>query len=178
MFINLSERNNAPLFRPLLQYFSFLLGMNHFSKTFRNVFTLVSVFTLGITSVMDLNATHMTNPLWTPHARFHWACQYFGTLAMSLVSLYCLWGKYPDKGSLISKYFIGLSPLYFWGMFIPALLMPGTSTAPDGIVLPPNFPKIFTIIHPNFIIACVISAISVFFTIREVRNKEVNQNKG
>lgn len=142
--------------------------MKYFSKRFQYTFTVISIFTIIITSVMDLNDTHMTNPLWTPHARFHWACQYFATIVVSLVSLYCLYGKYKDKGSVFSKLFIGFSPLYFWGMFIPALFMPDTNTAPDGIILPPNFPKIFTILHPNFIVACIISVISIFLTSKEL----------
>ncbi|MGO3107420.1 MAG: hypothetical protein ACTJHT_10180 [Sphingobacterium sp.] len=142
--------------------------MKDFSKRFQYTFTVISIFTIIITSVMDLNETHMTNQLWTPHARFHWACQYFASIVVSVVSLYCLYGKYKDKGSVFSKLFIGLSPLYFWGMFIPALLMPDTSTAPDGIILPPNFPKIFTIIHPNFIIACILSVISIIITSKEL----------
>lgn len=143
--------------------------MTYFSKKFQYTFTVISIFTIIITSVMDLNDTHMTNPLWAPHARFHWACQYFATIAMSMLSLYCLYGKYRDKGSAFSKLFIGLSPLYFWGMFIPALLMPGTGTAPDGIILSPNFPEIFTIIHPNFIIACIITVSSVIITSKELK---------
>lgn len=45
--------------------------------------TVLSVFTIFITSVMDLNETHMTNPLWPPHARFRWAVQYFSTLTVA-----------------------------------------------------------------------------------------------
>jgi len=52
----------------------------------------------------------------------------------------------------LSVLLIGGSPLLFWGMFIPALLMPGTSTAPDGISIPGNFPAFFTTYHPNFLI--------------------------
>ena len=46
--------------------------------------TVLSVFTMLITSVMDLNETHMTNPLWPPHARFRWAVQYFSTLLICI----------------------------------------------------------------------------------------------
>ncbi|MDN3707475.1 hypothetical protein QW060_10065 [Myroides ceti] len=152
-------------------YIKKIIKMKNFSPRFKYTFTFISVFTIIITSVMDLNDSHMTNPLWTPHARFHWACQYFATIVMSVLSLYCLYGKYKDKGSVFSKLFIGLSPLCFWGMFIPALLMPGTSTAPDGITLPPDFPEIFTIIHPNFIIACIISVISIALTLKEPKRK-------
>ncbi len=145
--------------------------MEAFSKNFKMTLTILSVFTIFITSVMDLNATHMTNPLWTPHARFHWAAQYFSTLAICIFILIGIWGNYKDKGSRLSILVLGLGLLSFWGMFIPALLMPGTSTAPDGIVVPDNFPKIFTKIHPNFIISCVISLVAIAVTLREIKRK-------
>jgi len=145
--------------------------MSYFTKRFSYTFTAISVFTILITSIMDLNSTHMTNPLWTPHARFHWACLYFATIAMSLIALYCIYGTYKDKGTRLSKLCIGLSPIFFWGMFIPAALMPGASTAPDGISIPSNFPELFTIVHPNFIIGCLISVISVFVMLKELKIK-------
>lgn len=143
--------------------------MEAFSKKFKIILTILSVFTIFITSVMDLNDTHMTNPLWTPHARFHWAAQYFSTLAICILVLVGVWGNYAEKGSRLSILVLGLSLLSFWGMFVPALLMPGTSTAPDGMVVSENFPKIFTKIHPNFIISVVISCICFWITIKELQ---------
>ncbi|SHI30018.1 hypothetical protein SAMN05443429_10186 [Cruoricaptor ignavus] len=136
--------------------------MQPFSKNFKFTMTVLSVFTMLITSVMDLNETHMTNPLWPPHARFHWAAQYFSTLVISILIVVGIWSNYREKGTKLSVLIIGLSLLGFWGMFIPALLMPGTSTAPDGFIVPENFPKIFTIIHPNFIISVIITFICIF----------------
>ncbi len=143
--------------------------MKNFTTRFKITFTIIPLFTIIITSVMDLNNSHMTNPLWPPHAKFHWAAQYFATISISFISLCCLYSKYEEKGSRFSKLFIGLSPLYFWGMFIPAILMPGTSTAPDGIIIPSNFPKLLTIVHPNFILAGVITITSIIFTLKELK---------
>src|SRR3546814_11281905 len=87
--------------------------MNYFSKRFKYTFTIIAIFTMVISSVMDLNDTHMTNPLWAPHARFHWACLYFATIAMSTGALFGIYGTYPDKGTILSKLCIGLNPLFF-----------------------------------------------------------------
>jgi hypothetical protein len=54
---------------------------------------LLSLMTIGygyITILADFNATHATNPKWTPHARFHLVWQIasyagFGTLALALI---------------------------------------------------------------------------------------------
>lgn len=145
-----------------------------FSKPFLYGISVIAVFTLFITTFMDVNSSHMTNPLWPPHARFHWAAQYFGTLTASCVSLFMLWGRYREKGGRLSVLVAGLSPLFFWGMFVPALLMPGTSTMPDGFVVPEGFPKLFTVLHPNFLISCVINIVSVWLTAREWRRSSLS----
>ena len=131
--------------------------------------TCIAVFTMIIMSVMDLNDTHATNPLWPAHARFHWAVQYFSAMLVCVLALSLIWFNYKEKASRLSILFIGLSPLFFWGMFFPALLMPGTGTWPDGVVPPTGFPEIFKKIHPNLIMACVLSVVSVILTIREYK---------
>ncbi len=148
--------------------------MKKFSKAFSITMTCISIFTMVIMSVMDLNETHMTNPLWSPHARFHWAVQYFSAMLVCTLALIAIWSSYRDKGSVLSVLFIGLSPLFFWGMFFPALFMPGTGTWPDGVVPPQGFPEILKTIHPNFIMACILTLSSVMLTIREykLRRKE------
>ena len=40
----------------------------------------------------DFNATHATNPLWTPHARFHMVWQVLSQAGVSILILYLLWG--------------------------------------------------------------------------------------
>ncbi len=39
----------------------------------------------------DFNATHATNPLWTPHARFHVVWQVLSNSSISLVALWLIW---------------------------------------------------------------------------------------
>ena len=40
----------------------------------------------------DFNATHATNPLWTPHARFHVVWQVLCQAGVSMFILYIVWG--------------------------------------------------------------------------------------
>ncbi len=133
--------------------------------------TITAVFTIAVPSVMDLNATHMTDPLWPPHARFHWAIQYLSAMLANTLALYLLWGNYREKDSSLALLFSGLAPMLFWTMFFPALLMPGTGTWPDGVTPPPGFPQVFTSVHPNFIMALMITALSVYAVWREMARR-------
>ena len=53
--------------------------------------SLVAVMIMIGPAVADFNATHATNPLWTPHARFHVVWQVFTNSTVAALSLYLLW---------------------------------------------------------------------------------------
>jgi hypothetical protein len=129
--------------------------------TSKIIFTILCLITILIPSIMDLNKTHMTNPLWKPHARLHWAIQYLSITVIQCLALFLLWGNYADKNSILVTWFAGLAPILFWGMFVPALLFPDTSTWPDCIEPLKNFPAIFKKIHPNMIISVIITLTAI-----------------
>jgi hypothetical protein len=55
---------------------------------------LLTLVTLGyslIPALADFNKTHATNPLWTPHARFHVVWQVSSYIGVALVSLWLIW---------------------------------------------------------------------------------------
>ncbi len=54
--------------------------------------TLVAVATGLGPMRADFNATHATNPLWTPHARFHVVWQVLCQAGIALFVLYLVWG--------------------------------------------------------------------------------------
>lgn len=120
----------------------------------RNLLTFATLFTVIIPTFMDLNCTHMTNPLWPPHARFHWSIQWISITLLNIIALYLLWGRHQEKGSKISVMMAGLAPLLFWGSFFPSMLMPGTSAWPDGL-------EPFMKVPPNVFIAAGISILCI-----------------
>jgi len=54
--------------------------------------TLVAVATGLGPMRADFNATHATNPLWTPHARFHVVWQVLCQAGIAVFVLYLVWG--------------------------------------------------------------------------------------
>jgi hypothetical protein len=125
------------------------------SRLSKYLISFCAVVTIILPSVMDLNSTHMTNPLWAPHARFHWSIQWFSITFLNGMALYLLWGRYADAGSRLAFVVAGSAPIMFWGSFFPSLFMPGTSPWPDGM-------EPFATMPPNVYIAGLITFLSVF----------------
>lgn len=67
----------------------------------RLLFTLVA-FAIAVGPIFaDFNRTHATNPLWTPHARFHVVWQVLSQNGISLAILYLLWSDAADYATHI-----------------------------------------------------------------------------
>ncbi|WP_376703276.1 DUF6640 family protein [Mesorhizobium sp. ISC25] len=84
---------------------------------------LLSVATVGYgvaTIKADLNATHATNPLWTPHARFHVVWQVLSYTGVALIALGLIW----IKGQLEAErlYLAGGLAAAMYGAFFVAML--------------------------------------------------------
>jgi hypothetical protein len=134
------------------------------SKTAKYLLTFIVLVTIIIPTIMDFNDTHMTNPLWAPHARFHWSIQWYSITTLNCMALYLIWGNYKEKGSRLSTVFAVLSPILFWGSFFPSLLMPGTSPWPDGVVPFATYP-------PNIFIAGILVTLSILSFWLEMRSR-------
>jgi hypothetical protein len=65
--------------------------------TARILLTLAALGFSFITVVADLNKTHASNPLWTPHARFHLVWQVLSYSGIALVALYLIWVNGPSQ---------------------------------------------------------------------------------
>jgi len=57
--------------------------------------TLVTLGYSAIPTLADFNKTHATNPLWTPHARFHVVWQVSSYLGVAAIGLALLWWPGP-----------------------------------------------------------------------------------
>jgi hypothetical protein len=57
----------------------------------RIILTLAALGFSAVTIMADLNATHATNPNWTPHARFHLVWQVLSYSGIAIVAFYLIW---------------------------------------------------------------------------------------
>ena len=88
--------------------------------------TLISTLLVSLVAVMimigpagaDFNATHATNPLWTPHARFHVVWQVFTNSTVAALSLYLLW--------VVDAFWLAafLNTVWFGSFFLTLAVMP------------------------------------------------------
>ena len=84
---------------------------------------LLTVATLGYTLVLvvvDFGKTHATNPLWTPHARFHVVWQVMSYCGIGLIALWLMWSAGP-----VSKLYlaVALTAAVYAGFFVTAFAM-------------------------------------------------------
>ncbi|WP_328385892.1 hypothetical protein OHS81_18735 [Streptomyces sp. NBC_00400] len=89
------------------------------------MFSLVALFTAVSPYVADWNHTHVLNPLWPAHARFHnGQTMAMGTL-LGLATLYFAWRRRGDAGSNL-RAAITFAGLY-WVSQAAAILYPGAA---------------------------------------------------
>ena len=124
----------------------------------RIVLTGAAVGTILGTGRADLNRTHLFNPDWPPHARFHSAAGW-GTIAGSqLLALWLLWrpGRQPAEPDLATKT-AALLPAIAWVPFLFALATPGTAVEDQ----PGHLPRIAGV-PANLVPATLIPALCAF----------------
>lgn len=93
------------------------------------ILSVVAVFGIVTPYLADWNVTHIYNPTWPPHAKFHNAqTMLLGTL-LGLLALWFLWRRRTDKATLqVAVIFVSL----FWVSQAGSILFPGTAFADPG----------------------------------------------
>ena len=84
-------------------------------------------------AIADFNRTHATNPLWTPHARFHVVWQVMSYLGVGLISLALIWTAGPAFKLWLA---VALAVAVYAGFFATVFAMPrfgGSVADPNGV---------------------------------------------
>jgi hypothetical protein len=85
----------------------------------RILLTLATIGYSVITVKADFNKTHATNPLWTPHARFHVVWQITSYVGFGLIALALIWA--PGAYAVARLYFAAAFAAVVYGAFFIAL---------------------------------------------------------
>ena len=109
-------------------------------KTIGKIFMTIAALIYGfIPPIADFNQTHVFNPLWTAHAKFHVVWQVIITFALSVLGLYLLWVKKEENEFSINISFL-LGMIVLGGFITNSLvthLYGGSLSDPNGV--PPIF---------------------------------------
>lgn len=93
------------------------------AKISRWLITIATVCYGFIPPVVDLTATHVFHPDWTPHARLHAVWQLSTNAGLALLALYLMWVK--GDNDLQRIRIAGLIGLFVYaGFFVSALTHP------------------------------------------------------
>ena len=76
--------------------------------------------------------THLFNPNWPPHARYHDACWLFAISLAVLGAWWLLWGTHEARGSRLAVRGAAFLPGLFYAAFLLALVVPGVTPWNDG----------------------------------------------
>ena len=128
------------------------------NKLGKRLLSFVLVVGAVVSTAVDWNTTHLFNPAWHPHARFHDALFLLILDAMSLVTLWLLWrqSKEPEIGFTVAALFAAAVWTPFF--YIEALI-PGTSLlASDNVPVLKVGGMSFA---PNLIVAAVLFLLTV-----------------
>jgi hypothetical protein len=102
----------------------------------RLVLTGAALGTIVGTGYADLNRTHVFNPAWPPHARFH-AAAGWGTVAGSqLLALWLLWRPGPRADDDLAVATAALLPVVCWAPFFAAAATAGAAVEDEPGHLP------------------------------------------
>ena len=95
-------------------------------STGRILISLVAVWAAFGSYIFDWNKTHILNPHWPPHAKFHNAQDMLMGTSVGLLALWVIWIKRTDT-KLNKMVLATILSSFYWFTQAGALLFPGTA---------------------------------------------------
>jgi hypothetical protein len=115
--------------------------------------TLVALVTLFGAYIADWNHTHIFNPHWPPHAKFHNAQTMLFGAVLGLLSLWFLWVQKGDRW-VVFRLSIIFASLY-WITQAMSILFPGTALFDPEFSYPGQWPIQFILDGVMFLLLIV-----------------------
>jgi hypothetical protein len=132
----------------------------------RLMFTAVGLFTAVSPYVADWNQTHIYNPLWTPHAKFHNAQTMLFGAALGVLAVVYAWGRRLDARQAVTA---GLLGGLYWLTQALSITFPGTALMdpePRGLQMPVVLGVQVTQLHMDAVLLAVIG-VAVALVVRK-----------
>ncbi len=120
------------------------------------VLTGAAVGTVIGTGCADLNRSHVFNPAWPPHARFHATAGWGTVVGTQLLALWLVWrpaGQTSERDLAVKA--AAMLPPVAWAPFFLALATPGTAVEDE----PGHLPRIARI-PLNLVPATLVPAVA------------------
>ena len=132
----------------------------------RIVLTIVTIGFSIVPIAADFNKTHATNPLWTPHARFHVVWQCLTAFGIGMIGFVLLW---QDFGIYVTQLYlvVGFAASAYGGFFITFFAMPlyGGRAYDDNGYLPIKLGRLSidlnVTVFGTFVVLLIIAAINI-----------------
>ena len=87
--------------------------------------TVSAVLLLFGSFIADFNETHIYNPRWPPHARFHNGQTMSMSVCLGLATLYYTWRSVPPSAKKDSLFTATIFASLYWVTGMSAILYPG-----------------------------------------------------
>jgi hypothetical protein len=101
------------------------LKENTMSQNGRFILAGAAVATAAIQVVADFNATHVFNPEWLPHARFHGIVGITAVTCWSITAIWLLWRPGSPRERDLGARIAALTSAFSWAPFFLAVALPG-----------------------------------------------------
>ncbi|HEY2683112.1 MAG TPA: DUF6640 family protein [Steroidobacteraceae bacterium] len=104
----------------------------------RLIYTLVSLLMPLGAHLADYNVTHIFNPRWPPHAKFHTGQTLMMSVLLGVLTIFFAWRKSADRlGAVLAA--SGFASLY-WITQALAIVYPGTAAVDPEFKTPGSYP--------------------------------------
>ena len=100
--------------------------------------SLVALWAAGGSYIFDWNHTHIYNPHWPPHAKFHNAQTMLLGTAIGLLALWVLWAQ--PAAALQKLRLATILASFYWLTQAGAILFPGTALVDPEFAHPGQLP--------------------------------------